>query len=171
MRSNRTLAALSAVALGASVLAAQAPSAAPATPPAAAERSTAQVEAALEPVPPPPPTRLTLPADKPALVQSGEVSASAPAHFAVTVPAGRTVEIRIRSTDPAAAFSIFRGESAEAESGTTPADGAVGWISGTEAGGDLRIVVRTAARTASAFQLLVRIQPPEEPESAAPPAG
>jgi len=155
MRSARLLQIFAACALCAASSTAQAPT---------AERSTGQVETAVEPAPPPPPTRLALPADKPALIQDGKVSAAATAHFVLTTPAGRMIEIRINSSDSAAAMSVFRGDRAEAEPGTARAEGAVGWISGTEQGGDLRIVVWTTTRAESPFKLLVRVHPPEPAE-------
>jgi hypothetical protein len=134
--------------------------------PADTARSTGQVERVLEPAPPPAPSRLELPAGQPALVHSGEVSAAATAHFVVATPAGRMIEIRIASPDKDAALSIHRGDASEPEAGTARESGAVGWISSTEEGGDLRVVVWTTNGEKSPFRLLVRVHPPEATEPA-----
>ena len=83
-------------------------------------------------------------------------------------PAGRMIEIRIRSADESAAFSVYRGAAETAEAGTTREEGAVGWISSTEDGGELRIVIWTTKAATSSFQLLVRLHPPETTEPAPP---
>jgi hypothetical protein len=169
-------AAFAAAALGGALLLAQEPPAQAPAPeaaaerPADAERSTGQIEKRLEPAAPPPPTPIALPADRPALVRDGTVSAATTAHFAFTPTADRMIEIRIRSADERAALSIFRGEATEPELGTDRAAATVGWISSTESGGVLRIVIWTTSEAETPYQLLVRVHPPE-PAGPAPPEG
>jgi hypothetical protein len=136
--------------------------------PTSPERSTAQIETSIEPPSPPPPTRIELPADRLSTVHEGKASASSPAHRVVAVPPDRMIEIRVASPGSAASLSIFRGDSAEAEPGSARASGAIGWISSTGDGGDLRILIWTASVDEVAFRLLVKVHAADPP--AQPPA-
>lgn len=131
-----------------------------------AERSTGQVESAVEPALPAAGVALEIGADEKPVLRDGKATPTEYRLFTFRPPPGRMFELRLfapGATEGAVSMQVFRGDAKSPEPGAALADRTQMWMS-SASGETLRILVLGHRPGETPFQLGAKLHPKSSDE-------
>ena len=121
--------------------------------------STGQIDLSIEPPIPTVATPLVVGADEKPVLVDGKATPNTYVLFSFKPPAERMFELRLFAPEGAVSMVVYRGASTRPEPGAAPSDSTEMWMSATEAGEEIRILVRGRVAGETPFKLGAKIYP------------